>query len=98
MSIKLDSNKIYNSGIEIKKQAEKYKLEIDSIFSRLENMNSFGDAWVGSSSDKYIEQIRLEKQNYYNFYQNIIDMGESLVAYSNDINLCCDNIRSDINE
>ena len=88
MTINTDTNKIKLSGENLEKLANEYNQVIEKVFGELITLETNGK-WVGENYNsgvcKYIENVKKEKEQYYNLALNLKNLGISLKDYATNL-------------
>ena len=82
--IYVDTIKLKETGENIVKLGNELNEELNFIFSRLTNLSKM-DAWVGIAVEDYIARANIEKQQYMQFKDAVIQMGKFLIEKSDII-------------
>lgn len=90
--IEIDTKKLNEYGIKIRKITNGVNSKLNQLFSRMENVPTNYE-WVGASSVKYVGIIKKEKPKYYKFKDDLDLYGKFLCDFSDSTNVCINRIR-----
>lgn len=89
--IDIDTIKIQNCGNDIVKLSNDLEILIESLFSDLSKINT-NLIWVGKSADYFVEQSKLDKNQYINFQKKLTELGKTLQENADNYNKSIKNV------
>ena len=79
----VDTKKLKESGEDIIRLTREMNEEINSLFSRISNMNTITREWIGSASAEFIKRSNIEKIQYIKFINSLNKYGQFLIEAAN---------------
>ena len=79
----VDTKKLKESGEDIIRLTREMNEEINSLFSRISNMNTITREWIGLASAEFIKRSNIEKIQYIKFINSLNKYGQFLIEAAN---------------
>ncbi len=83
--IHIETEQIQEISNDIVKQLEEVNKLFDEMFEQIEKIADTDHEWRGISATKFINNTKIDKQNYYLFKNNINDFAVFLTHYSTEM-------------
>lgn len=90
-----NSNEVESIAVDIKTYANDYISEINNLFKRLSEVPYVTKEWVGGKSEYYFNKISLDKDQYINFGNKLLELSEVLTEDINEVQTCAKENKSD---
>ena len=74
----INTDKLRDINDNINHLVQDYYREINSMFTKFSNVPDGTHEWVGETSEKYFQEIGLEKNDYIAFGQNLSDFNQAI--------------------
>ena len=84
-NIDCDTQKLYDTTVEMNNLIVEYKKKINEFFNRLDFISHSGQAWAGPNANIYSKVVALDKPDYDNFGQEMEDLVKELQDFCLDL-------------
>lgn len=89
----IDTELLDNYGMKFEQLIQELDLKLSKLFTRIEGVPTVSKEWVGSSSIRYVNMAKFDKDKYYKFKNDLSEYGKFLCKISNSAEECINDVR-----
>lgn len=84
-NFEIDTDKMREIASNILAKTEDLNQDLDSLYKKVENINNTSGEWTGNSAEGFVNSVKVEKQNYYDLKNTLVDYANYLISEANNI-------------